>query len=115
MADQSIVMQCWALTLPDLASRLRATNIAHLDPPDEALLSGVLVKLFADRQVRATPRLVSYLTRRMERSFAAAETIVDLLDRTALATGRPVGLQLAASILDRDEEGSHETDTDPAA
>ncbi|MFZ1348065.1 MAG: chromosomal replication initiator DnaA, partial [Tabrizicola sp.] len=41
----------WGLTLPDLTSRMQATHLARLDAPDDALLSAVLVKLFADRQV----------------------------------------------------------------
>ncbi len=89
----------WGLTLPDLASRVAAGGHVRLGPPDEALLAGVLVKLFADRQIRARPQLIGWLTRRIERSFPAAEAAVARLDAAALAQGRPVGVRLAAEVL----------------
>ena len=39
-----------ALTLPDLISRLEAAPAIQIQPADDDLLRGVLVKLFADRQ-----------------------------------------------------------------
>src|SRR6266849_89304 len=62
----------WPIALPDLASRLRAAPSVAIAPPDDRLLAAVLVKLFADRQVRVAPGVVRFLLRRMERSFAAA-------------------------------------------
>ena len=87
----------WGITLPDLDSRLRGTLEAAIDAPDDALLSAVLVKLLADRQL---PDLIPYLLARMDRSFAEANRIVDLLDRTSLARKRPVTRALAAVVLD---------------
>lgn len=89
----------WPLALPDLASRLGAAGVARLDPPDDALLAAVLVKLFADRQLAVAPGLIRYLVSRMERSFAAAETLVATLDRAGLAGRRPVTARLAAEVL----------------
>lgn len=89
----------WAVALPDLASRLGAFPVARLEPPDDALLSAVLVKLFADRQIVVAPDLIAYLLARMERSFAAAEEVVVRLDRAGLARRRPVTARLAAETL----------------
>lgn len=91
----------WGLRLPDLLSRMQATAIARLSPPDDALLSAVIVKLFADRQVQVPPALISYLVSRIDRSFAAARALVAALDARALALGRPVTRALAAELLDR--------------
>lgn len=95
----------WGLRLPDLLSRMQATAIARLDPPDDALLAAVLVKLFADRQISVPPNLIPYLVARMERSIAAARDVVAQLDRQALAQGRGVTRQLAAEILDTADGG----------
>ncbi|HVH01883.1 MAG TPA: chromosomal replication initiator DnaA [Amaricoccus sp.] len=89
----------WPVALPDLASRLRATAVARLDPPDDALLAAVLVKLFADRQLAVGPDLVQYLLPRMHRGFEAAEAIVVALDRAGLARHRPITARLAAEVL----------------
>lgn len=90
----------WGIALPDLASRLQAGGMAAVEPPDDALLAAVLVKLFADRQVRVPPALIPWLVARMERSFAAARDLVARLDARALAERRPIGQRLAAELLD---------------
>lgn len=90
----------WGLTLPDLLSRLQAMPLVRLDPPDDALLSAVLVKLFADRQLAPAPALIPWLIARMPRSIDAARALVAELDARALATGRAISSRLAAEILD---------------
>ena len=92
----------WGLRLPDLKSRMQATPIAQLDGPDDALLSAVLVKLFADRQVAVPANLIPYLVSRMPRSIGAARGMVAALDARALAAGRPITRALASEILGSD-------------
>ncbi|MDO9125616.1 MAG: DnaA/Hda family protein, partial [Parvibaculum sp.] len=87
------------LTLPDLASRLRAVPQAELGPPDDALLAGILVKLFDDRQLRVAPAVIAWLAARIERSVKAARDAVAELDRASLSGKRPITVPLAAEIL----------------
>lgn len=89
----------WKVKLPDLASRLKALAVARLDPPDDALLRGVLVKHFADRQLAVEEPVISYLMLRMPRSLDAARAIVAELDRLALAEKTAVTRGLAARVL----------------
>jgi chromosomal replication initiation ATPase DnaA len=89
----------WPIALPDLASRLRAMPAIGIDPPDDALLGAVLIKHFADRQLRVMPAAIGYLVPRMERSFAMAAALAAHLDELALATGRPIGIPLARRAL----------------
>jgi chromosomal replication initiation ATPase DnaA len=89
----------WSVALPDLASRLKALAVARLDPPDDALLRGVLVKLFADRQLTVEEPVVSYLMLRMPRSLDAARALVADIDRLALVEQAPVTRGLAARVL----------------
>ncbi len=91
----------WKLSLPDLASRVQATPVAKLEPPDDALLSALIMKLFNDRQISPSPATISYLTRRIDRSFSTAQRIVDALDQFALETRRPINRALAAQVLDK--------------
>lgn len=90
----------WPISLPDLASRMQATNTVKIESPDDALLSALIMKLFADRQIMPKPDLVTYLTPRIERSFAAAADIVARLDAAALAQGRKINTRLARELLD---------------
>ena len=89
----------WGIALPDLRSRLLAAPVAYLAPPDDALLAAVLIKLFADRQLRVGEEVVSYLVPRLERSFAAAQRAVAALDQAALAAQRPITVPLAREVL----------------
>ena len=95
----------WGIRLPDLLSRLQSIAIARLEPPDDALLSAVLVKLFADRQITVPANLIPYLAARMDRSIAAARSLVAALDARALALGRPVTRALASELLDSAGDG----------
>jgi chromosomal replication initiation ATPase DnaA len=85
--------------LRDLRSRLRAVPTVSLLPPDDLLFRGLIVKFCADRQLSVDETVVSYLTSRIERSYAAARQAVDLLDSEALRLGRPVTRALAAELL----------------
>ncbi|MXU65373.1 P-loop NTPase family protein [Oceanomicrobium pacificus] len=102
----------WEIGLPDLASRLRATPVARLDPPDDALLMAVLVKLFSDRQLIVDPDLIEYLAVRLDRSFEAAAHVVATLDREALRRRRPVTVRLASEILFKPEPGQQRSQAD---
>jgi chromosomal replication initiation ATPase DnaA len=92
----------WNVGLPDLASRLRVVPAVTLEPPDDALLRAVLVKLFADRQLDVDESLIGYLVTRIERSFASARAAVGALDREALRQKRPVTRALAVELLARE-------------
>lgn len=102
----------WTIALEDLRSRLRAALAIGVGPPDDALLGAVLVKHFADRQLRVAPELVLFLVRHIERSFAAAAEIADRLDAAALRTGRAITVQLARELLAERNNQSHPADRD---
>lgn len=89
----------WPTRLPDLSSRLQSTTLIRIGAPDDALLTAVLMKQFADRQIAPDPDLPAYLATRLERSFAAVAHAVAALDQLALQTGRPVGRRLASDWL----------------
>lgn len=93
----------WAIALPDLASRMQATTVVQITNPDDALLSALIMKLFADRQINPQPHLVQYLATRIERSYAAAADIVARLDTAALAQARKINKTLAAELLDNSD------------
>jgi chromosomal replication initiation ATPase DnaA len=100
----------WGVSLPDLASRLKAAATVEIGEPDDHLLAGVIAKLFADRQVEVEPHVVSYLVRRIERSLATAIRVVDRLDRTALEKQVPITRALAAEAVGAFDEGQGELD-----
>ncbi len=93
----------WGVTLPDLASRLKAMAAAAIAEPDDVLLGAVLVKLFADRQLIVGQGVIAYLLPRIERSFHAARHWVARLDAAALAEQRAVTVALVRKLMDEAE------------
>ncbi|MEP2030932.1 MAG: DnaA/Hda family protein [Paracoccaceae bacterium] len=89
----------WDLSLPDLQSRMQGSQYAELQPPDDALLTAILTKLFADRQINPPLDLIPYLVTRMDRSFAAACNLVEQLDHQSLAQHRKLNRALARDLL----------------
>jgi chromosomal replication initiation ATPase DnaA len=90
----------WPVELPDLVSRLSAMDAVGVDSPDDELLSALLAKLFADRQVAVGADVVAYLLKRMDRSHAAARDMVTRLDRAGLSDGRAITVALARAVLE---------------
>ena len=87
------------ISLPDLRSRLRALPMVAIEAPDDTILKAVLVKLFTDRQLVVEPHVIEHIALHMERSMAAAGSIVAEIDRRALALHRKVTRSLAAEAL----------------
>jgi chromosomal replication initiation ATPase DnaA len=104
--DQAFVLMtarippsAFEIELRDLRSRLRAVPTVSLLAPDDLLFRALIVKFCADRQLIVDEAVVSYLTNRIERSYAAVRQAVELLDGEALRLGRPVTRALAAELL----------------
>ena len=91
----------WNITLPDLASRLKAVPVTVIGPPDDGLLRSVLVKLFADRQLQVGEETVAYMVARMPRSLGAARALVAEIDRQALAERADVTRPFVARFMAR--------------
>ena len=92
--------QAFHLTLPDLVSRVRALLAFPLWAPDDALLMGLAVKLFADRQLQVPENVVAHMIRSLERSPEAIRDFVARADAAALAAKRPINSSLINDLLD---------------
>lgn len=91
----------WGEALADLASRLKSVPVAHLFPPDQAVLAGSLAKHFSDRQIAVEAAVIDYLAARMERSFAAVKRTVGEIDKLSLKKKARVTIPLARQVLDK--------------
>jgi chromosomal replication initiation ATPase DnaA len=93
--------QQWPVALPDLVSRLNLAPVARIAEPDDALLRGLLVKQFADRQIAVSEALLEFMLRRMPRSADAARQLVSKIDAVALERGSEVNRHLVSLVLDQ--------------
>ncbi len=94
----------WPAELPDLRSRLNALLAAEIEPPDDAVLEGVLRRFFKERHIRPPEAVYPYLMRRIERSIPDAAEMVRRLDEAGDDAWKPVTRALARQILEADDE-----------
>lgn len=87
------------IRLPDLKSRLNAIPVIGVGTPDDDLLKAVLFKLLSDRQLKVEIEVINYIIARMERSFASAYNIVEMLDKKALSEHKNITIPFAREIL----------------
>jgi DnaA regulatory inactivator Hda len=92
----------WPVHLADLRSRLNTATAVRIGPPDDTLMQAVVVKLFADRQLKVDQDVVTFMLARMERSFDAARELVARIDAAALKERRKITVRLVREVLKDD-------------
>ncbi len=92
----------WSIALKDLSSRLNTAQVAEISPPDDALLTALIVKQFADRQLGVDQDVLAYMLARMDRSFAGVRDLVRAIDEAALAQKRAITIPLVRRVLEND-------------
>lgn len=85
--------------LPDLRSRMNIVPAAEIKKPDDELLSALLVKLFADRQIMPSPEVVAYMLDNMVRSFEFARKLVAEVDSVSLMRKRAITIPIIKEAL----------------
>lgn len=89
----------WRVALPDLASRLGATPVAAIGPPDDALIGQLAAHLLGRRGVAVAPETIAYLVARGPRTHHQLIATIDTLDAASLAARRPVTVSLVRALL----------------
>jgi len=89
----------WTITIPDLASRLKALPQARLGEPDETLLEVVLRRQCREQFIQLSDDAAMFLAKRMPRTFAAAQVLAAALDRVVVKGARPVSVSVAKRAL----------------
>lgn len=91
----------WAVSLPDLRSRLAALPVARLGEPDEALMDVVLRRICREQFIQLSDDAAKYLVRRLPRTFAAARQWAAALDGELVRGAKPVTTAVAKRALDK--------------
>lgn len=90
----------WNIALPDLKSRLGSAMLLEISPPDDEMIEQLLQKQLADRGAAISIDALSYVKRRIERSYAAIEGFARSANAIALAENAPVNLALVKRVLE---------------
>ncbi|MCL2468652.1 MAG: hypothetical protein FWF24_00245 [Alphaproteobacteria bacterium] len=89
----------WGLMLKDIETRLKSCQSVAIEEPDDDLIHGLFLKLFADRQLRVENDVVEYLVKRATRTGTAVQKLVQLLDEEALRAGKKITIPFAQKFL----------------
>jgi chromosomal replication initiation ATPase DnaA len=89
----------WNISLPDLQSRLGAALLLEIAPPDDEMIEQLLQKQLADRGAAISIDALSYVKRRIERSYAAIESFARNANALAMAESAPVNLALVKRLV----------------
>ena len=90
----------WNIQLADLRSRLLAAPAVLISPPDDELLSAMIIKQFHDRQISVGNEIIDYIVPRLERTAAAVRDVVNAMDSASLSERRGITVALAKRILE---------------
>ena len=90
----------WAVDLKDLSSRLKTAPVAEISPPDDSLLTALIVKQFADRQLSVDQDVLTYMLARMDRSFRGARDLIRAVDERALSQKRAITIPLVRQAIE---------------
>lgn len=90
----------WAITLPDLKSRMGSALQLEIGPPDDAMAGELLLSLAAERGLALGPDAAEYLIPRAPRSQQAIEKLVEMIDRLSLERKSPPTMGIWRAALE---------------
>jgi chromosomal replication initiation ATPase DnaA len=89
----------WNIALPDLRSRLGASQLMEIGELDDELAEQLMLKFLQDRGTSIGPEALAYIVRRVERSHATLEELARQANASALAEGSAITLPLIRRLL----------------
>ena len=87
-------------TLPDLKSRLKNCIFAKIDKPDDDMIFALVLKHFADRQIKIEKKIIEYITKRIERSYGKILDFIYKVDQFSLINKKPIDYKSIKQILE---------------
>ena len=87
-------------TLPDLKSRLKNCIFAQIEKPDDDMIFALVLKHFADRQIKIEKKIIEYITKRIERSYGKIFDFIYKVDQFSLINKKPIDYKSIKKILE---------------
>jgi chromosomal replication initiation ATPase DnaA len=97
----------WPVAVHDLKSRFRSLIAFAMWVPDDKLLSALVTKHFADRQLEVTEGVVRRIVTHVERTPEAVAAFVARADQKALGEKRPVTDRLVLELIEAEGESKN--------
>ena len=85
--------------LKDLTSRMLASLVAEVGYPDQELLSKIIKKYLADRNVELSEKCISFISNRIERSYESAFLIAKKIDTQSLESKSNISIHFLKTLF----------------
>ena len=85
--------------LPDLVSRSKNFLLQNIEKPDDELIFALLVKNLSDRQISLEKKLISYIIKRIDRSYGKIFDFIYKIDEISLKKKKSIDLKIIKEVL----------------
>ena len=85
--------------LPDLKSRSKNFLLQNIEKPDDELIFALLVKNLSDRQISLEKKLISYIIKRIDRSYSKIFDFIYKIDEISLKKKKSIDLKIIKEVL----------------
>lgn len=87
------------IQLPDLCSRIKATNSISISYPDDHLIKILIFKFFSDHFVRIPDQVITYLLQYLPRRFDLLNKILSRINNYSLENKQKITIPLIKKII----------------
>lgn len=99
MLTSKINLNRLGLKIKDLDSRLKNVFCLNISKPDDDLIKMLLIKSFANKQLKVNNKVIDFLTKNLNRSFDSIFDVVKLLEFYSQEKKRRITIILAKEVL----------------
>lgn len=85
--------------LNDLRSRAKNFILQDIKKPDDKLMFALIFKSLSDRQISLDQKLISYIIKRIERSYSEINDFIYKIDELSLKKKKSIDLKLIKQVL----------------
>jgi chromosomal replication initiation ATPase DnaA len=89
------------ISLKDLKSRFDSFLDVGIDLPTDDLIRVILVKSLSDKQINVDIKLLEYILKNIERSYAKIFQFIKDIDIESLSTGKSININLIKKVLNK--------------
>ncbi len=85
--------------LDDLKSRSRNFLLQNIEKPDDDLMFALILKNLSDRQISLEKKLISYIIKRIDRSYSKIFDLIYKIDDISLKKKKSIDLKIIKDVL----------------
>ena len=86
-------------SLKDLKSRTKNFLLQNINSPDDELIFAIILKNLSDRQITLDQKLISYIIKRIERSYSKIFDFIYKIDEISLKRKKPIDFKIIKEVL----------------